>query len=300
MNTDWHCRQMCDEGHPQPILTYNNNMGGVDLHDQHRAYYPVGQPFRSGGGMFWFFSLVNAVFFMQSSLVNAVVLCRAALWMLVFHAEQPCECRFCVCRASLWMPGFFSGRAALWMLCFFVQSSLVNVFIIMKKTTQPPPKPKQLQDPLYFRLAVFNGGVGAGTDASKSDRSCCIQPHDASSCAHARPQKELHPVPGKTKGKKACPPFERGPQNNTHRQSNSSNNSQYTAQHLPKVLQFHPRCFMHILWASNKQEQIGEWGDKNRLTHKINLVQTSQTTPAIQQTGLTNFCMKQSGRKKAL
>lgn len=49
---------------PVPILTYNKYMGGVDLHDQHRAYYPVGRPCRKWWRyLFWFL--------VQSCLVNA-------------------------------------------------------------------------------------------------------------------------------------------------------------------------------------------------------------------------------------
>ncbi|KAL8579917.1 hypothetical protein ACOMHN_038814 [Nucella lapillus] len=80
----------------QPILAYNQHMGGVDLHDQHRAYYPVGRPCRK-----W--------------------------WRYLF-----------------------------W---FFVQSSLINSFIIFCKTNSPRVRSKRLQDPLYFRLAVFEGLV---------------------------------------------------------------------------------------------------------------------------------------------
>ena len=29
---------------PKPVVTYNSSMGGVDLMDQHHAYYPVGRP----------------------------------------------------------------------------------------------------------------------------------------------------------------------------------------------------------------------------------------------------------------
>ena len=71
-------------------------MGGVDLHDQHQAYYPVGRPCRK-----W--------------------------WRYLF-----------------------------W---FFVQSSLINSFLIFKRSNQPAPKSRKMQDPLYFRLAVFDGLV---------------------------------------------------------------------------------------------------------------------------------------------
>ncbi|KAK7108475.1 hypothetical protein V1264_016211 [Littorina saxatilis] len=70
---------------PQPILTYNKNMGGVDNFDAHRAYYPVGRPCRK-----WW---------------------RYLLW-------------------------------------FFVQTSLINAFIIYKRTNQPAPKSSRQQDPL--------------------------------------------------------------------------------------------------------------------------------------------------------
>ena len=64
-------------------------MGGVDLHDQHRAYYLVGRPCKK-----W--------------------------WCYLF-----------------------------W---FFVQSSLINAF-----------RSKKMQDPLHFRLAVFDGLVKGNT-----------------------------------------------------------------------------------------------------------------------------------------
>lgn len=79
---------------PQPVLTYNSNMGGVDLHDQHRSYYPVGRQCRK-----W--------------------------WRYLF-----------------------------W---FFVQSGLINAFIIFKKSILPAPKSTKVLDPLHFRLAVFDG-----------------------------------------------------------------------------------------------------------------------------------------------
>ena len=80
----------------QLILTYNENMGDVDLHDQHRVYYLVGQPCKK-----W--------------------------WRYLF-----------------------------W---FFVQSSLINAFIIFKKSNQSAHWSKKMQDPLHFRLAVCDGLV---------------------------------------------------------------------------------------------------------------------------------------------
>ena len=49
---------------PQPILTYNQHMGGVDLFDQHRSYYPVGRP----GKKWWRYLLW---FLVDACLINA-------------------------------------------------------------------------------------------------------------------------------------------------------------------------------------------------------------------------------------
>ena len=64
-------------------------MGGVDLFDQHRSYYPVGRP----GKKWW----------------------RYLLW-------------------------------------FLVEASIINAFLIFKKSTGPVPKGKSFHDPLRFRL----------------------------------------------------------------------------------------------------------------------------------------------------
>ena len=97
---------------PQPILTYNEYMGGVDLHDQHRSYYPVGRSCSK-----W--------------------------WRYIF-----------------------------W---FVVNSSLVNSWIILKKTMRPEVKSRKIYDPLEFRLNVYQGQPETSpttSDAAFCSRSC--------------------------------------------------------------------------------------------------------------------------------
>lgn len=57
---------------PLSILEYNENMGGVDLHNQHRAYHAVGRPGRKWWRyIFWFLvqtSIINAHFLFKKSL----------------------------------------------------------------------------------------------------------------------------------------------------------------------------------------------------------------------------------------
>lgn len=56
---------------PTAILTYNKFMGGVDLFDQHRAYYTVGRQSRKWWRyLFWF--LLEAV------LINSFIIFRAS------------------------------------------------------------------------------------------------------------------------------------------------------------------------------------------------------------------------------
>ena len=51
---------------PQPIIAYNAHMGGVDLMDQHHAYYPVGRP-----SVKWWRYLCWWLF--QSAMINAYI-----------------------------------------------------------------------------------------------------------------------------------------------------------------------------------------------------------------------------------
>lgn len=56
---------------PQAILSYNENMGGVDLHNQHRSYHAVGRPGRKWWRyIFWFLvqtSIINTHFLFKTS-----------------------------------------------------------------------------------------------------------------------------------------------------------------------------------------------------------------------------------------
>ena len=54
---------------PKPITNYNDNMGGVDLADQHRSYYTIGRP----GLKWWRYAMW---FIFQVAIINSWLLMR--------------------------------------------------------------------------------------------------------------------------------------------------------------------------------------------------------------------------------
>ena len=46
---------------PQPVLTYNQFMGGVDLHDQYRSYYGIGRTVKWWRNLAWFLFQVSVI-----------------------------------------------------------------------------------------------------------------------------------------------------------------------------------------------------------------------------------------------
>ena len=123
---------------PQPVLTYNKSMGGVDLHDQHRAYYPVGRSCNK-----W--------------------------WRYIF-----------------------------W---FIVQSSIINAWIIRKKTNRPETKSNKANDPLDFRLAIFNGLVKGN---ARGNRAQQMQPAVAGAAITNPNEHPSIKMPGRKKNCVQC------------------------------------------------------------------------------------------------
>ena len=65
---------MVDIEIPMPVMTYNSGMFGVDLADQHRAYYPVGRSSTKWWRyIFWYLidlSMINSFLLMKSARPN--------------------------------------------------------------------------------------------------------------------------------------------------------------------------------------------------------------------------------------
>ena len=117
------------EGHqekeiPAPVATYNMNMGGVDLHDQYRSYYPIGRRRRK-----WWRCLVW--FLVQVAIINAYHLYVAVHDHSAMTAKKLTHFQFCLAILKWLKTPFFwkYDKFFIFLLKKFFFSLIVCLFI---------------------------------------------------------------------------------------------------------------------------------------------------------------------------